>query len=74
MSQLRESIRATDEYQATNNQAEGQTQTPSSGGGETVADALGSVLDVEKTDAMFWTEVGQLIVLVLILRELRGGR
>lgn len=74
MSQLRESIRATDEYQATNEQAEGQTQTPSNGGGETVADALGSVLDVEKTDAMFWAEVGQLIVLVLILRELRGGR
>lgn len=73
MSQLRESIRATDEYQATNEQAEGQTQTPSSGG-ETVADALGSVLDVEKTDAMFWAEVGQLVVLVLILRELRGGR
>ena len=43
------------------------------GGGDTVADALGPVLDFEKTDAEFWAQILQLVVLILILRELRSG-
>ena len=34
---------------------------------------LGPVLDWEKTDVEFWTQVAQLVVLLLIYRELRGA-
>lgn len=35
----------------------------------TVGDALGPVTDFEKGDAEFWLQVAQLVVLLLILRE-----
>ena len=73
---LREQIRSTPEYQALSGQGSGQdggqarTQTRQAA---TPAEALDPVLDWTKGDIEFWTQVAQLIVLLLILRELRGG-
>lgn len=39
----------------------------------TIGEALGPVTQLEKGDVQFWTEVLQLVVLLLIYRELRGG-
>jgi len=39
----------------------------------TVGEALGPVLDAEKTDLQFWMMVLQTILLFLIARELRSG-
>ena len=40
---------------------------------ETVGDALAPVLSWDKDDVEFWMQVVQLVVLIMILRELRGG-
>lgn len=40
---------------------------------DTIGDALAPVLNWEKSDVQFWMQVVQLLVLLLILREVRGG-
>ena len=72
---IREQIRATDEYQALAAQEEGSATTTStpSPTPNTVGASLGPLLDVEKTDAMFWMQVAQVILLYLMYRELAGG-
>lgn len=40
---------------------------------ETIGDALAPVLSWDKSDVQFWLQVVQLLVLILILRELHGG-
>lgn len=41
------------------------------GQAETVGDALTPVLSWEKSDVEFWVQIAQLVVLVMILRELQ---
>ena len=52
-----------------------QAQQPATRGqqADTLGDALGPVVNLEKSDLHFWATIAQLVVLVLILRELRGG-
>lgn len=40
---------------------------------DTLGDALGPVTNLEKGDLHFWTNVAQLVVLLLILREVRSA-
>jgi len=80
---VKDQIRDLDEYQGQQEQQGGQGQqtaqqaaaaaTTRQQGGNTVGDALGPVLDWEKTDVEFWTQVAQVVLLLLILRELRSG-
>lgn len=46
--------------------ATGEAATPT---GDTVAASLGPVLSAEKSDVEFWVNIAQLVVLLLILRE-----
>ena len=73
---LREQIRSTPEYQALSGQdrrQEGSQAGQQSRQASGPVDALDPVLNWEKTDVEFWLQVAQLVVLLLILRELRGG-
>ena len=79
---LKDQIHELDEYQNQQDQQGGQGQKSAQQaaaaatrqqGGDTVGDALDPVLDLEKTDVEFWTQVAQVVLLLLILRELRGG-
>jgi hypothetical protein len=72
MSQFRESLRQTPEYQA---QIEAkQPQNPQEA--DTVGDALAPVMSLEKGDLQFWSNVLTVVLLFLIYRELlrQGGR
>jgi len=67
-----------DQQQATTqaDQQQATTQADAATGqqaGNTVGNALGPVLDWEKTDVEFWMQVAQVVLLYLILRELRRG-
>lgn len=81
---VKEQIRDLDEYPSQQPQQgqkaqqgqQGQRRTQSrrsTGPAASVGDALGPVLDWEKTDVEFWMQVAQVILLYLILRELRRG-
>jgi hypothetical protein len=76
---VREQIRESDEYQAQVQQnqqdqaGQGGSQSQGQGQATTVGEALGPVMDWEKSDVEFWMQVGQFVLLLLILRELRGG-
>lgn len=52
-------------------QTQRQQQVRESSQAGTVGDALGPVLDAEKTDIEFWLTVAQTILLLIIARELR---
>jgi hypothetical protein len=75
---LRDQIRQTEEYReiattaeqpASEAVAQAQGQAAQAGDG-TVGEALGPVLNWEKSDMEFWLQVGQFVVLLLILRRL----
>jgi len=72
---LRDNIRDTPEYEtiAGKPSANGQTgsSAASTGQAATVGNALAPVLNWEKGDVLLWTQVAQLVVLLLIYRELR---
>jgi len=79
---VKDQIRDLDEYQATQQQSgqggqqnAAQVAAAATGqqGGQTVGNALGPVLNWEKTDVEFWMQVAQVVLLYLILRELRKG-
>lgn len=66
---IREQIQTSPQYQQLSAQADEATDRSA----ETVGDALAPVLSWSKGDVEFWTQVAQLVVLLLILREMRGG-
>jgi len=68
---LREQIQSSPEYQEVTAQQPETTQQAAQV--ETVGAALDPVLQWEKGDVEFWLQVVQLVVLLLILRELRKG-
>jgi len=75
---LRDNIRDTPEYQtiagkpSANGQTDGAEPTrQASGQPATVGNALAPVMNWEKGDVLFWTQVAQLAVLLLIYREIR---
>lgn len=71
---IRDQIQNTDEYQHITSEQKQEAQAQQSGrDAETVGDALTPLLDAEKGDILFWTQVLQLIVLLAIYRELRGA-
>jgi len=79
---VKDQIRDLDEYQATQQQsgqggqqnaAQAAAAATGQQGGQTVGNALGPVLNWEKTDVEFWMQVAQVVLLYLILRELRKG-
>ncbi|AAY24953.1 head protein [Haloarcula hispanica virus SH1] len=77
---VKDQIRDLDEYQAQVQQAQaGQQQNArqaaaaATGQAGTVGNALGPVMNWEKTDVEFWMQVAQVVLLYLILRELRRG-
>jgi hypothetical protein len=77
---IRDKIQESDEYaQITAQQEEDQGDQSQSNGqrsgreADTVGDALAPLLDAEKGDIEFWTQVLQLLVLIAILRELQRG-
>jgi hypothetical protein len=77
---IREKIQQTDEYAQITAQQEqeqgdqGQSNRQRSRReADTVGDALAPLLDAEKGDIQFWTQVLQLLVLLAILRELQRG-
>lgn len=59
--------------QPASSSSSGSTASAPSGGGGTAATPLESVLVIENPDAEFMVQVAQLLVLLLILRELRRG-
>jgi len=76
---IREQIQNTDEYAqitAQQEQEQGGNSQPSQRSrreADTIGDALAPLLDAEKGDILFWTQVLQLLVLIAILRELQRG-
>ena len=79
---IRDKIQQTDEYaQITAQQEQAQAQGDqgqsnrqrSRREADTVGEALRPLLDAEKGDIEFWTQVLQLLVLIAILRELQRG-
>lgn len=62
-------IEETPEYRQLVAEQPGGAGSASTAPGTTVGDALGPVTDWEKGDVEFWLQVAQLIVLLLILRE-----
>lgn len=68
---LRDQIQATPEYRALTVEERADQQAARSQT-TTVGDSLAPVLDWEKGDVEFWLQIAQLVVLLLILRELRG--
>lgn len=53
-------------------QAQAQRQPTQAQQQGTVGEALGPVLDAEKTDIQFWMMVAQTVLLLIIARELRS--
>lgn len=72
MSEFRNKLRQTQEYQALAGQQQPQAPTDTRQV-ESVTEAVDPVVSLEKSDVQFWLQVVQLVVLLLILRELRGG-
>jgi len=74
---VKDQIHESAEYQALTGQNSQNGQQsggqPSQTQGGTVGDSLAPVLNWEKTDVEFWTQVVQVFLLLLILRELRNG-
>ena len=71
---LREQIRDTPEYQTiSTKQATDAQKVSTTSEARTLGEAIQPVLNWEKGDVEFWLQVGQLVVLILILKELHGG-
>lgn len=71
---IREQIHSTPEYQqVAGQQGDGSTASAQPRQAATVGDALAPVMSWEKGDVEFWLQVAQLVILVMILREMRGG-
>lgn len=70
MTSVRGQIRDMETYSdPEQNQQSGQQQQPA----EQVEQAVGPVISMEKGDIEFWAQIGQLILLYLIWRELSRG-
>lgn len=71
---LRDQIRDTPEYRTlATEQASEARQVSAIREARTLGEAIAPVLNWEKGDIEFWLQVAQLVVLILILRELHGG-
>ena len=71
---LRDQIRDTPEYRTlATEQATEARQVLSTRDARTLGEAIEPVLNWEKGDIEFWLQVAQLVVLILILRELQRG-
>ena len=70
MSNFRDKLHETPEYQATAGQQAQQQAQQQASQAETVTQAAGPVLQLEKGDLQFWTQVATMILLFLIWREL----
>lgn len=76
---VKDQIRDLDEYQPPDQGGQQGGQQAASqaaaamGNGNGGGQALGPVLNWEKTDVEFWMQVAQVVLLLLILREMRGG-
>lgn len=75
---VREQLRDRDKFEVPGQQQpqgeqNAQEAAASNQGSDPGPAGLGPVLDWEKTDVEFWMQVGQFVLLLLILRELRGG-
>lgn len=66
---IKEQIHNTPQYQQLSAGAD-EAQDRSA---ETLGDALAPALSWSKSDVEFWLQVAQLVVLLMILREMRGG-
>lgn len=62
---FQEHIRQSDEYQQIAGQAEESA--------EAAAETAGTVIELEKSDVQFWTDVATVVLLFLIWRELQNG-
>jgi hypothetical protein len=70
---LRNQIRATPEYRELSAREQAAEATQQGRQAQTLGEAMEPVLNWEKGDVEFWLQVAQLVVLVFILRELRGS-
>ena len=68
---LREQIRASPEFRELTAREQAAEATSQGREARTVGEAMAPVLNWEKGDVEFWLQVAQLVVLILILRELQ---